>query len=45
MKNQCETPSPLFELNMHFPFRLSIMPVLERRILIAHPPSSRSLDQ
>ena len=45
MKDQCETPSPLFELNMHFPFRLSIMPVLKRRILIAHPPFSRSLDQ
>ena len=38
-------PSLQLELNMHFPFRLSIMPVLERCILIALPPPSRSLTQ
>ena len=43
MKNLCETPFLLLELNMHFPFRLSIMPVLKRCILIALPPPSRSL--
>ena len=38
-------PFPSIRTQHAIPIRLSIMPVLKRRILITHPPFSRSLDQ